>query len=157
MGVQARYQPSNKLKIIFGAPTVLAAEWTALNKTDIGMKFMYTTESQFFIRQRITKNVSISAQYYSSFNNSDATYFNNSIFSPNNSSMVTFNNISYLQHQLFASFDFKLYKDIGFSIGAGYNPSSNMNLYNNNDKVYSGIKSKDNFFVNCSLQFIRLI
>ena len=57
---------------------------------------------------------------------------------------------------VFASFDFKLYKDIGFSIGAGYNPSSNMNLYNNNDKVYSGIKSKDNFFVNCSLQFIRL-
>ena len=156
IGAQARYQPSGKFKILFGAPTIFATEWTALRNTDIGMKFMFTTESQFFIRQRLTKNVSVSAQYYSSFNNSDGTYFNNSTFSPNNSSSVTFNNISYLQHQLFVSLDLKLYKDIGFSIGAGYNPSSNMSLYNNSDKVYSGIKSKDNFFVNCSFQFIRL-
>jgi hypothetical protein len=156
VGVQARYQPSNKLKIVFGAPTVFAAEWTPLSKTDIGMKFMYTTESQFFIRQRLNKSVSISAQYYSSFNNSDATYFNNSIFSLNNSKLVTYNNISYLQHQLFASLDLKVYKDIGFSIGAGYIPGSEMNLYNNSDKVYSGIKSKDSFFVNFGLQFIRL-
>jgi len=155
-GVQARYQPSGKLKLLFGAPTVFAAEWTAFRKTDIGMKFMFTTESQFFIRQRITKHVDISVQYYSSLNNSDATYFNNSMFSPNNNSPVTFNNITYLQHQLFAGIDLKLYKDIGFSIGAGYNPGSNMSLYNNNDKVYTGIKSKDNFFINCSLQFVRL-
>lgn len=155
-GVQARYQPSGKFKMLFGVPTVFATEWTALSNTDIGMKFMYTTESQFFIRQRITKNISISAQYYSSFNNSDATYFNNSTFSPNNSSTVTFNNTSFLQHQLFSSIDLKLYKDIGFSIGAGYNLSSKMSLYSNNDKVYTGIKSKDNFFINCSLQFVRL-
>ncbi len=155
LGLQARYQPSAQLKILFGAPTVFAAEWTALSKTDIGMKFMYTTESLLFIRQRVADNVSIALQYYGSLNNSNATYFNNGTFNPDNSP-VTFNNITYLQHQVFASVGLKLYKDIGFSIGAGYNPRSNMSLYDNNDKVYSGITSKDNIFVNCSLQFVRL-
>ena len=155
-GIQARYQPSGKFKMLFGIPTLFAAEWTALSHTDIGMKFMYTTESHFFIRQRISKYFSISAQYYSTMNNSDATYFNNKTFSPDNISQVIFNNISYLQHQVFASLDLKLYKDIGFSIGAGYNLSSGMSLYNNEDKVFSRINGEDNYFVNFSLQFGRL-
>jgi hypothetical protein len=154
-GFQARYQPSSKLKLMFGAPTIFATEWTALNKTDIGMDFMYTTESFFYIRQRMTNNVSISVQYNSSLNNSTATYFNNSIYKPGNNSTIIFNKVSNLQPKLFTELNFKLLQDIGFCIGAGYIFSSKMSLFNNNEKVYDGLKSKDNFFVYFSMQFLR--
>ncbi|HVN49680.1 MAG TPA: hypothetical protein VMU30_12770 [Bacteroidota bacterium] len=155
-GLQARYQPSSRLKLLFGVPVVLAAEWTACENTDIGMEFLYTTESLCYIRQRLSNSVSISAQYHGSLNNSDATYFENSIYHQDNNHQITYNNITFLQHQIFASIDLKLYKDVGFSIGAGYNLRSNMSLYNNTNKVLDGIKSSDNFFINCSLQFVRL-
>jgi hypothetical protein len=155
-GLQARYQPSNKLKMLFGLPTLFAAEWTALPKTDIGLRYDISNESRFFIRQRLSENVSISAQYSSLWRYSDDTYFNNSIYNPGSNNTATFNNISNLQPQLFADVGFKLWKDIGLSIGAGYNLSNKMSLYNNKDKVYDGLKSKDNFFINCSLQCLRL-
>jgi len=154
--LQARYQPSSKLKLLFGLPTILAVEWTALPKTDIGMKYDITNESRLFIRQRISNNVSISLQYNSLWNYSEDTYFNNSIYNPGNNE-VTFNKVSYLQPQLFTDVNFKLYKDIGFSIGAGYNFSNKMSFYNNSEKVYTGLHSKDNFFVNFSLQFVRIM
>ena len=120
------------------------------------MRYDISNESRLFIRQRLSNNVSISVQYSSLWKNSDDTYFNNSIYNPGNGNAITFNNVSNLQPQLFADVNLKLYKDIGLSIGAGYNFRNTMSLYNNSDKVYDGIKSKDNFFVNCSLQFIRL-
>jgi hypothetical protein len=156
-GIQARYQPSGKLKLLFGLPTIFAAEWTALPKTDIGMGYYMTNESRFFIRQRLSNHISISAQYSRLWRYSDDTYFNNSTYYIGITDEITFNRVSNLQPQLFADVNFKLYKDIGISIGAGYNLSSKMSLYNNEDKVYDGFKSKDNFFVNCSLQFIRLM
>lgn len=146
IALQGRYQPSTKLKLLFGVPTIFAAEWTAFTTTDIGMKYFITNESHFFIRQRISNNVGISFQYISMWNHSADTYFNNIIFNPGNNNEVTFNNISFLQPQLFADVDFKLYKDIGFSIGFGYNFSNKMSLYDNNDMVYDAIKSKDNIF-----------
>ncbi len=156
VGFQARYQPSTDLKILFGAPAVFAAEWTPLTNTDVGMEFLYTTEALGYIRQRISPVVSVSAQYHGSLNNSDGTYFNNSIFYSDHGQAITYNNVTFLLHQLFASLDLKLYSDIGFSIGAGYNLRSKMSLYDNSDKVYDGVNSKDNYFINFSLQFIRL-
>ena len=156
-GIQARYQPSCKLKLMFGLPAIFAAEWTALPKTDIGMGYYISNESRLFIRQRLTNNISISVQYSSLWNYSDEAFFNNSIYNPGNNNEVTFNKMSSLQHELFADLNLKLYKDIGFSIGAGYNFSGNMNLYNNKDKVYDALKSKDIIFINFNLQFIRIM
>jgi hypothetical protein len=154
--IQARYQPSDKLKIMFGLPDIIAAEWTALSKTDIGMRFDMQKETRLFIRQRLSNTVSISVQYNRLWNYSIDTYFNNSIFNPDNNNEVTFNNISYLQPQLYAEVNLKLCKDVGFSIGSGYNFSNKMSLYNNEDKVYSGIRGKDNYFITCSMQFAQL-
>jgi hypothetical protein len=154
-GLQARYQPSNKFKLLFGLPTIFAAEWTALPKTDIGMAFYISNESRLFIRQRLSNNVSISLQYSCLWNYSEETYFNSSIYNPRFNTVVAFNRASNLKPQLFADVDFKLYKDIGLSIGAGYNFSSKISLYNNDDRVYDAINSKNNIFVNFSLQFLR--
>ena len=155
-GIQARYQPSGNLKLMFGLPSIFAAEWTAFPKTDIGMAYYISNESRLFIRQRLSNNVSISLQYSRLLNYSEEAYFNNSIYNAPNNNIVNYNRASNLKPQLFADVDFKLWNDIGFSIGAGYNFSNKINLYNNEDKVDDGMKSKDNFFVNCSLQFIRL-
>ena len=154
-GIQARYQPSCKLKLMFGLPAIFAAEWTALPKTDIGMAYYISNESRLFIRQRLSNNVSIALQYSRLWNYSEETYFNNSVYNPGNNHMVNFNRASNLKPQLFADVDFKLYKDIGLSIGAGYNFSSKISLYNNEDKVYDAINSKNSIFVNFSLQFLR--
>jgi hypothetical protein len=156
VGIQARYQPSNKFKLLFGAPCIFSAEWTALPKTDIGLKYTIYNESYLFIRQRLSKKVGVSVQYNSLGNNSEGTYFNNTMYNAGGNNKVIFNKVAYLQQQVFAGVNFNLYKDIGFSIGAGYNFSNKMNLFNNNDKVYNGINSKDNLFVNFSLQFARV-
>ena len=156
VALQGRYQPSSKLKLLFGVPTIFAAEWTVFTNTDFGMKYFITNESQFFIRQRISNNIGISIQYISVWNHSSDTYFNNSIFNTSGNNEVTFNNISYLQPQLYVDIDFKLFNDIGFSIGLGYNLHNKMRLYDNTDMVYDAINSKDNIFINCSLQFIKL-
>ena len=154
-GIQARYQPSDKLKLIFGLPTIFATEWTAFPKTDIGMAYYLSNESRLFIRQRLSNNVSISLQYSCLWNYSEEAYFNNSIYNHGINNKVTFNRVSNSKPQLFADVDFKLNKDIGFSIGAGYNFSSKMSLYNNEDKVYDAFNSKNNILVNFSLQFLR--
>jgi hypothetical protein len=153
-GIQARYQPSGKFKLMVGLPSIFVAEWTALPKTDIGMAYYMTNESRIFIRQALSNNVSISFQYSRLWNYSEEVYFNNSIYNTGNNK-VTFNRASDLKPQLFADVDFKLYRDIGFSLGAGYNFSSKMSLYNNEDKVNDAINSKNNIFVNFSLQFLR--
>lgn len=155
-GIQARFQPSGKLKLMFGLPTIFAAEWTALPKTDIGLSYNLSNESRLFVRQRLTNNISISVQYSSLWKYSESAYFNNSNYNTDNGDVVTYNNASNLQPQLFTDVNFKLYDDIGLSIGAGYNFSNKMSLYNNEDKVYGAISSKDNFFVNCSLQFVKV-
>ena len=155
-GVQARYQPSPKLKLLFGAPAIFAMEWTALPQTDVGMEFMITMESLCYVRQRLSNNVSCSVQFANTLNYTSETFFNNTTLSTKDNGVVTYNNVTYYQPKLFGELNFKLWKDVGFSVGAGYNFSNKAKLYNNNDKVYSSLKSKDNFFLNCSLQIIRL-
>jgi hypothetical protein len=156
IALQCRYQPSTKLKILFGVPTIFASEWTALSKTDIGVKYFITNESQIFIRQRISNFIGISLQYNSSWNKSTDTYFGRSILRLSNNNEISYNNITFQQHQLYADIELKLKSDIGFSIGFGYNPSSNISLYVNNDKVYDRIISEDNLFVTFSLQFLKI-
>jgi hypothetical protein len=155
-GLQARYQPSGKFKLLFGLPCIFATEWTALPKTDIGMAYYMSNESRIFIRQRLSDDISISAQYSRLYNYNEEVYFNNSVFNTGNNT-VTFNKAVNLNPQIFADVSFNLWKDIGFSVGAGYNFSSNISLYNNEDKVYDAMKSKENLFINFSLQFLRIM
>jgi hypothetical protein len=49
--IQAKYQPSGKFKIMFGLPDIIATEWTALPKMDIGMQYDIDNETRIFIRR----------------------------------------------------------------------------------------------------------
>ncbi len=156
IGLQGRYQPSKKFKILFGAPTLFACEWTMLPKTDFGFKYSVSDETLVFVRQRLSNFISISCQYNSNFNKSDETYFGSVLLNPEIDDQTIYNNLTLFQHQLFTEISFNLYEDIGFNIGFGYNFENKVEFYNNHSLVSDDYISKDNLFINCTLQFLRL-
>ena len=156
IALQGRYQPSTRFKLLFGAPSVFALEWTMLPKTDIGFHYFITNEKQIFIRQRFSKNISASFQYNSTYNKSNAIYFSSQLLNTDTGIQTAFNNISLNQQQLYTEIGFSLLKEIGFNIGFGYNIESKMELYNNNAFISDNYKTIDNLFINCTLQYIKL-
>ena len=155
VAIEARYQPTENFKMLFGVPILLAAEWTALQNTDIGMKTFITSDSQFFIRQRLSKIFGISMQYNCDWNKSLNTYFNSVTIPGSSDQMSKYNNISFLQHQMSLNFEFRLSHELGLNLGVGKNFSSNFNLYYNKEKITDDFKSRENIFAIINLQYLN--
>ncbi len=155
IGLQLRYQPSNRCKVLIGAPTLIAAEWTVLPATDFGMKYMITRESQVFVRQRLTQDVGISLQYKSGSNKSIGTYFHADVYSPDRGPGIFFNNCSQIQQQVSVNLGVNLSRNLGMEVGIGYKLKGNMSLYLNDVRVADGLKSANGYFLTCSLQHLN--
>lgn len=154
-GLQARYQPSKSLKILFGVPTILGFEWNCLQNSDIGGKYFVTGEAQLFVRQRLTEVFGISAQYSRDLNKSDNIYFDNTMLTSSDGNSCLFNNIRDLQQQISINTEYNISKELGVTFGMGKYLDSNIKLFNNSEEVLKDIDSKTGYFINFSLQYLK--
>ncbi len=154
IAIEARYQPSEKLKILFGVPTIFAFEWSALKNTDLGFQYFVTGGISSFIQQRITKRVNFSILYNKEIN--DDTYFKTNTIISNNNNTISFNNISLTNSQLSAEIGFLTTNYIGINIGLGYNFKEKLYLQRNTDRINSEYYTKPYLSINLRIQYLKL-
>jgi hypothetical protein len=154
MAIEARFQPSNKFKMLFGVPVIFAFEWSALKYTDLGFQYFINGGISSFIQQRITKKVNFSLLYNREIN--DDTYFKTNSIILNSNNNIAFNNISFTNSQLSAEIGFLTTDFIGINIGLGYNFKESIALYHNIDKINSLYCTKPFLSLNLRIQYLKL-
>lgn len=155
-GFQLRYVPSNRLKFLFGAPTVFAIEWNMFHTYDISFDFFIVNrETNFMIRKRFTSDFSLAANYNSSWNRSNITFFEKKNYIPMGSmDTVSFSNISQMRHSLSLDFGIRLQKFVGTMISLGYTIGEPAKLYENT-VFKENVSGRNEMFAKVLVQFLK--
>ena len=153
MGIQARYQPSARFKLLFGVPSIMAFEWTALKNTDIGFHYFISGNVSTFIQQRITEKLNISVHYNREIN--DDTFFNTNSFFSSSNDKIAFNNIVFTTSQLSAEIGFLTTNLLGINIGIGYNFKEKLSLFRENENINNNYRSKSFLTLNLRIQYLK--
>jgi len=151
-GGQARFQPSNNFKMLFGAPTLIAVEWSLAENTDAAAKYSIQKDAIFFVRQRLTNVFSISMQFKNDYYKSNDTYFKTVVLSTGEN----YNNITSAKKQLSGEVGIKLFNDTSLNVAVGYSFKGKIKLYRNKDFVSDSYNSKDGMFASITLQVLQI-
>ena len=150
---QLRYNPSEKLVMITGAPVLFAFEWSPIQKIDLAFSQILLEHTEGYIRYSISENIGISAHYKSTGYSSADTYFKSESILLDNQQIV-YNNLTQIQKSIALKLGVKTLNNIGIILTGGYKIGQNVDLYNNENKV-GNANGIDKYYIGLNIQHLK--
>lgn len=152
IGIEARFQPSQRLKFLFGVPTIFAMEWTASKNSDIGVNCSVSGDTELFVQHRITKKLNFSIRYSDELFKD--TYFSTKDFI-SKSDQISFNNLSFRNNRLLAEIGYWTTDLIGINLGFGYNFQKSIQINHNSSMINDQYSTKPYLAMTMRIQYLK--
>ncbi len=149
---QLRYSPSRNVVMSAGAPLLFGIEWSVSPKWDIYFSQVMLDETNAFVTYNFTPKVGLSL-HYAGIQTGASTYFPSEMISASGEN-YRYNNAVQLQSNIALQLGLKVFDHVGLVFSGGYKIGSELDLYNNTDKLTT-IDGKSDYFVGFNIQYLK--
>jgi hypothetical protein len=151
IGVEMRYQPSPRFKLVMGLPDIVAVEWAPsrlLLEASLAWTGTFSTDALALFR--LSDSVFAGLHHYGSANWSDVAYFNPSTYQGSNGA-ITFDKLRQYTYSTSVDVGARVYQNVAIILSAGYRIGGRVGLYRNTE-LQSEISGKNEYFAKLTFQ-----